>query len=79
MVDSTYQWYLSTEFAFQKNWYSETPKTHTVCKHDISSSRNYKGYDDRQLERINIYINDAIGGRYVAQSFFEGFGTKYNR
>jgi len=37
-------------------------------EHGIDSSGNYKGKDDLQLERINVYYNEAQGGRYVPRA-----------
>jgi len=37
-----------------------------ICKeHGVSESGEYEGETDNQLERINVYYNEATGGRYV--------------
>ena len=39
----------------------------TICKeHGVDTSDGrFKGDSDLQLERINVYFNEATGGRYV--------------
>jgi len=37
-------------------------------EHGIDNSGNYKGKDDLQLERINVYYNEATGGKYVPRA-----------
>jgi tubulin beta len=37
-------------------------------EHSVDSSGNYFGEDDNQLERINVYFNEASGGRYVPRA-----------
>jgi tubulin beta len=40
-----------------------------VCdEHAIDPSGTYKGTSDLQLERINVYYNEATGGRYVPRA-----------
>jgi len=40
-----------------------------VCdEHAIDAQGTYKGTDDLQLERINVYYNEATGGRYVPRA-----------
>jgi tubulin beta len=40
-----------------------------VCdEHAIDPSGSYKGSSDLQLERINVYYNEATGGRYVPRA-----------
>jgi len=40
-----------------------------VCKeHGIDTKGNYDGDKDSQLERINVYFNEATGGRYVPRA-----------
>ena len=34
-------------------------------EHGIDPSGSYKGDSDLQLERINVYYNEASGGKYV--------------
>ena len=34
----------------------------------ISSTGSYHGDSDLQLERINVYFNEATGGRYVPRA-----------
>jgi tubulin beta len=37
-----------------------------ICgEHGISKKGEYEGDEDNQLERINVYYNEATGGRYV--------------
>jgi tubulin beta len=37
-------------------------------EHGIDGSGNYKGNDDQQLERINVYFNEAGKGKYVPRA-----------
>jgi len=37
-------------------------------EHGIDGNGNYKGNDDMQLERINVYFNEASGGKYVPRA-----------
>eukprot|EP00466_Bigelowiella_natans_P018120 jgi/Bigna1/77054/fgenesh1_pg.45_\ len=40
-----------------------------ICdEHGVDTSGTYKGEEDLQLERINVYFNEASGGRYVPRS-----------
>jgi tubulin beta len=40
-----------------------------VCdEHAIDAQGCYKGQNDMQLERINVYYNEATGGRYVPRA-----------
>jgi tubulin beta len=40
-----------------------------VCEeHAIDKDGSYKGVNDLQLERINVYYNEATGGRYVPRA-----------
>jgi len=40
-----------------------------ICgEHGIESSGEYAGEEDNQLERINVYYNEATGGRYVPRA-----------
>mmetsp|Transcript_114 Transcript_114/g.191 ORF Transcript_114/g.191 Transcript_114/m.191 type:complete len:452 (+) Transcript_114:77-1432(+) len=40
-----------------------------ICdEHGIESKGTYNGDDDLQLERINVYFNEASGGRYVPRA-----------
>jgi tubulin beta len=37
-----------------------------ICaEHGIEKNGEYRGEEDNQLERINVYFNEATGGRYV--------------
>jgi len=37
-----------------------------ICaEHGINTGGEYEGEEDNQLERINVYYNEATGGRYV--------------
>jgi len=37
-------------------------------EHGLDASGVYKGTDDKQLERINVYYNEASGGKYVPRA-----------
>jgi tubulin beta len=37
-------------------------------EHGVDSNGNYKGNDDLQLERINVYYNEAGSGKYVPRA-----------
>jgi len=37
-------------------------------EHGIDQSGVYKGTDEQQLERINVYYNEATGGKYVPRA-----------
>jgi len=40
-----------------------------ICaEHGIETSGEYTGEEDNQLERINVYYNEATGGRYVPRA-----------
>jgi tubulin beta len=40
-----------------------------ICKeHGIDETGEYVGEQDNQLERINVYFNEATGGRYVPRA-----------
>lgn len=40
-----------------------------ICdEHGIDSTGTYHGDSDLQLERINVYYNEATGGRYVPRA-----------
>jgi tubulin beta len=40
-----------------------------VCEeHDIDPTGTYQGVSDLQLERVNVYYNEASGGRYVPRA-----------
>jgi len=40
-----------------------------ICgEHGINTTGEYEGEEDNQLERINVYYNEATGGRYVPRS-----------
>ena len=38
------------------------------CEHGIDPTGTYHGDSDLQLERINVYFNEATGGRYVPRA-----------
>jgi len=38
------------------------------AEHGIDAEGDYKGDLDQQLERINVYYNEATGGKYVPRS-----------
>ena len=37
-------------------------------EHGIDGNGNYKGTDEQQLERINVYFNEAGSGKYVPRA-----------
>lgn len=37
-------------------------------EHAVDASGSYYGESDLQLERINVYFNEASGGRYVPRA-----------
>jgi len=40
-----------------------------VCdEHGVDATGSYDGDSDLQLERINVYFNEASGGRYVPRA-----------
>eukprot|EP00211_Chloroparvula_japonica_P002186 CAMPEP_0119118818 /NCGR_PEP_ID=MMETSP1310-20130426/572_1 /TAXON_ID=464262 /ORGANISM="Genus nov. species nov., Strain RCC2339" /LENGTH=463 /DNA_ID=CAMNT_0007108213 /DNA_START=91 /DNA_END=1482 /DNA_ORIENTATION=+ len=39
-----------------------------VAEHGIDSKGEYVGTDEQQLERANVYFNEASGGKYVPRS-----------
>jgi len=40
-----------------------------ICgEHGINETGEYEGEEDNQLERINVYYNEATGGRYVPRA-----------
>jgi len=40
-----------------------------MCEeHGVSPDGNYIGDNDLQLERMNVYFNEGMGGRYVPRS-----------
>ena len=40
-----------------------------ICdEHGIDPTGTYRGDSDLQLERINVYYNEATGGRYVPRA-----------
>lgn len=36
-----------------------------VDEHGLDATGKYVGDNDLQLQRINVYFNEAMGGRYV--------------
>lgn len=48
------------------------PAAHTpqvICEeHGVDPTGNYIGDTDLQLERINVYFNEATGGRFVPRA-----------
>ena len=43
-------------------------------EHGIDPTGTYHGDSDLQLERINVYYNEATGGRYGARGAGQGRG-----
>lgn len=40
-----------------------------VCdEHGVDATGTYAGDSDLQLERVNVYFNEASGGRYVPRA-----------
>ena len=45
------------------------PPPQVICdEHGIDPTGTYHGDSDLQLERINVYFNEASGGRYVPRA-----------
>ena len=42
--------------------------TVSADEHGIDPSGSYQGESDLQLERINVYFNEATGGKYVPRA-----------
>lgn len=56
-------------FIFIKNTYIPSSFRETVCQeHGISASGKYEGDDPQQLERINVYFNEANGKKFVPRA-----------
>jgi hypothetical protein len=53
--------------------------THQVIsdEHGIDPTGTYHGDSDLQLERINVYYNEATGGALKADYFFFGLGISH--
>ena len=48
---------------------SPSPRPQVICdEHGIDPTGTYCGDSDLQLERINVYFNEATGGRYVPRA-----------
>ena len=45
-----------------------TPRHPTLSPRALSPPAQYHGDSDLQLERINVYYNEATGGRYVPRA-----------
>ena len=40
-----------------------------ICdEHGVDAMGSYQGLSDLQLERVNVYFNEASGGRYVPRA-----------
>ncbi|GKV33878.1 hypothetical protein SLEP1_g42324 [Rubroshorea leprosula] len=49
-----------------------------VCdEHDIDPIGRYNGNSDLQLERVNVYYNEASCGRFCPACCAHGSGTRY--
>ena len=46
-------------------------------EHGIDPTGTYHGDSDLQLERINVYYNEATGGRYVPRAILMDLEVKY--
>ena len=44
-------------------------------EHGIDPTGSYSGTSDLQLERINVYYNEATGGKYVPRVSFLYFAS----
>ena len=51
------------------------PRPATLCtlqvvcdEHGVDATGTYAGDSDLQLERVNVYFNEASGGRYVPRA-----------
>ena len=42
-------------------------------EHGIDPTGSYSGTSDLQLERINVYYNEATGGKYVPRVSFPSY------
>ena len=52
-------------------WYTSYLIIHTFLssdEHGIDPTGSYTGESDLQLERINVYYNEASGGKYVPRA-----------
>lgn len=51
-----------------------------VCvEHGIDSTGRYNGDNDLQLERVNVYYNEASCGRFVPRAvLMDLFGARYH-
>jgi tubulin beta len=45
-------------------------------EHGIDPTGTYHGDSDLQLERINVYFNEATGGRYVPRAILMDLRTR---
>ena len=45
-------------------------------EHGIDPTGTYHGDSDLQLERINVYFNEATGGRYVPRAILTAGGRQ---
>lgn len=44
-------------------------RSQVICdEHGVDTDGGYAGDSDLQLERINVYFNEANGGRYVPRA-----------
>merc|ERR1712007_230443 len=48
-------------------------------EHGIDPTGTYHGDSDLQLERINVYYNEATGGKYVPRAVLVDLGLKARR
>ena len=58
-------------YVFDRTFLCLTSHKHTqvICdEHGIDPTGTYHGDSDLQLERINVYFNEASGGRYVPRA-----------
>ena len=40
-----------------------------ICdEHGVDANGSFQGQSDLQLERVNVYFNEASGGRYVPRA-----------
>ena len=56
-------------FPFLEATLSVVDVVQVICdEHGIDPTGSYQGSSDLQLERLNVYFNEASGGRYVPRS-----------
>ncbi len=60
---------LRTQLLTSKYWIWWCAAPQVVCdEHGVDATGTYAGDSDLQLERVNVYFNEASGGRYVPRA-----------